>query len=147
MVATEKLADKCFKVAANLHQRVYPPQQQPVTKSAIVPHKVRPTLTKPFPLEQPNIKEDDYGNSPTSFQWNVHMYPSGLHIILSDVPVPPPRVWPAQPQRVDTGGPSSNLKSNGNKNPVLSFALAEQLQKVRKANADYPSNIWSCPVI
>ena len=78
-----------------MHQRLDPPQQQPVTKSTIIPHKVRPTLTKPIPSDQPNIIEDDYGNSTTSFQRNVHMSHSGPHIILTDIPVPPPRVRPA----------------------------------------------------
>ena len=59
MVAIEKLSDIFSKVADNFHQRVDPPQQRPVTKSAIIPHKVRPTLTKTIPSEQPNIIEDD----------------------------------------------------------------------------------------
>ena len=55
MVAIEQLSDIFSTVADNLRQIVYPPQQQPVTKFAIIPHKVRPTMTKPIPSEQPNI--------------------------------------------------------------------------------------------
>ena len=102
MVAIEKLLDIFSKVADNLHKISYPPQQQPVTKSAIIPHKVRPSMTKTIPSEQPNIIEEDDGKSSTSFQYNVHMYPSGPHIILPEVPVPPPRVHPSQHPRVDT---------------------------------------------
>ena len=129
-----KLSDTFSKVAANLHQRVDPPQQNPATKSASITHKVRPTLTKPIPSEQTNTIEDYYGNSPTSFQRNVHMSPSGPHTILQDFPVPPPMVRPAQPPRVNTGGTSSNLRSRGNKNPVPNFALSAQFQQVREAN-------------
>ena len=135
MVAIEKLSDMFSKVAANLHQIVNPSQQQLVIKSSIIPHKVCSTLTKNIPLEQPNSIEDDYKKSPRSFQWNVHMSPSDPHIIIPDIPVPPPRVCPAQPPRVDTGGPSSNLRSRCKKNTVPNFALAAQLLWFREANA------------
>ena len=92
MAAIEKLSDIFSKVADNLHQRADPPQQRPVTKSAIIPHKVRPSMTKPIPSEQPNIIEDDNGNCSSSFQQKVHMPPSGSHIILPEVLIPPPRV-------------------------------------------------------
>ena len=118
-----------------MHQRVDPPQQKPVTKLSIIPHKVCPTQTKPIPSEQPNIVEADDGNSPTSFQRNVHMSPSGPHILLLDVPVPQPMVQHLQPPRVDTERPSSNLRSRGKKNLILNFLLAAQFQKVREANA------------
>ena len=75
MFASDKLSDMFSKVADNFHQSVDPPQQRTVTKSAIIPHEVRPTLTKPIPLEQPDIIEDDDSNSPTSFQRNFHMSP------------------------------------------------------------------------
>ena len=75
IVAIEQLSDVFPNVAANLHQRVDPPQQRPVTKSASKPHKVRLTLTKPIPSEHHNIIEHDLGNSPTSFQRNFHMSP------------------------------------------------------------------------
>ena len=135
MVAIEKISDIFSKVAENLHQIVDPPQQQTVTKSSIKLHKVRPTLTKPIPSEHPNILKYDDGNSPTSFHRNVHMSSSGPHIILPDVPVPPPRVRPEQPTRVGTGGKRTNLRSSGKKNPVPNFALAAQFQQVREANA------------
>ena len=96
---------------------------------------MRPKLTKTIPSEQPNIIEDDDGNSPTGFQRNVHMYLSGTKIIIPDFAVPPSRVRPAQPPRVDTGGPSSNLRSSRKKNPVPNVALAAQYQQVREANA------------
>ena len=75
MVAIEQISGIFSKVAANLHQPSDPPQQQPMNKPSIIPKKVCPTLTKPIPLEQPIIIEDDDGKSPTSFQYNVHMSP------------------------------------------------------------------------
>ena len=51
MVAIAQLSDIFSKVEDNLHQILDPPQQRPVTKSAIIPHKVRPTTTKHFPSE------------------------------------------------------------------------------------------------
>ena len=102
MAAIEQLSDIFSKVADNLHQRVDPPQQRKVTTSAIIPHKMRPNMTKPIPLEHPNNIEDDDGKIPTSFQQDVHMSPSGTQMILPDVPVPPPRVQPEQPLRVFT---------------------------------------------
>ena len=92
IIAIEQLSDIFSKVADNLHQRVDPPQQRQVTKLAIIPHEVRPTMTKPILSENPNIIEDDDGKSPTSFQQSVHMSPSGPHIVLPEVPVSPPRV-------------------------------------------------------
>ena len=115
MVTIDQFLDIFSKVADHLYQRVDPPQQRPVTKSAIIPHKVRPTMTKLIPSEHPNIIEDDEGRIPTSFQQNIHMSPSGPHIILPNIPVPPPRVQPAQPPRVDTEGPSYILRSRGKK--------------------------------
>ena len=99
-----------------------------------MPHKFCPTLTKPIPLEHSNITEDYDENSPTSFQHNIHTYLSGPHIILPDIPVPPPRVRPAQPPRVKMGGPSSNLISSCKKNHVPNFALSAQLQYFKEAN-------------
>ena len=55
MMLIEKLYYIFSKVADNLHQRVDPMKQQPVTKSAIIPHKMRPTMTKHIPLGQSNI--------------------------------------------------------------------------------------------
>ena len=135
IVAVEQISNIFSKVADNFCQIVDLPKKQPVTKSAIISHKVRPTLTKPIPSEQPNIIEYDDGNSPTSFQRNVHMSPSGPHIILQDVPVPPSRVQTAQPPRVDTGSTSSNLRYRGKKNPTPNFALASQFHQVREANS------------
>ena len=135
MVAIEKLSGIFPKVAANMHQSLDPPQKQPVTKSDPIPHKVRPTRAKPIPSEMPNIIEDDDGNSPTDFQQNLHISPSGPYIIIPDVPVPPPMVSLVQPPRVDTGSPSSSLRSSCKKNPVPNFALAEQFLQVRDANA------------
>ena len=103
-----------------------------MTKSANIPHKVRPTLIKPIPSEQTNIIEDDDGNSPTSFQKNVHVSPSGPHIILPDIPVPPPRVRPLQPLRVETGGKSSNLRSSDKKNLSPTFDWQQNSSKLEK---------------
>ena len=100
MVAIEKLSDIFSKVADNLHQRAEPPQQRPVKKSVIIPHKVCPNMTKPIPSEQPNIIEYYDGKCSKSFHHKVHMPPSGPHIILPEVPVSPPRVQPAQPTRL-----------------------------------------------
>ena len=111
ILAIEQLSGIFSKVAANLNQLLDPPQKHPVTKSAPIPHKVSPTQGKPIPLEQPNIIEDDDGNSPTCFQRNVHISPSGPHIILPDISIPPPRVRPAQPTRMDTGGTRSKLST------------------------------------
>ena len=131
MVVIEKISGIFSNVAANIHQPLDPPQKQPVTKSALIPHKVRQTRSKPIPLEHPNIIEDDDGDSPTYFQRNVHISRSGPHIILPDVPVPPPRVCPAQPPRVDTRGTRSNLRSGCKKNHIPKFALAAQFLQVR----------------
>ena len=95
---------------------------------------MRPTRAKPIPLESPNIIEDDYGNSPTDIQRNFHISPSGPHIILPDVHISLPSVRPAQPPRVETGEPSSNLRYRCKKKTVLNFALAAQFLHVRQAN-------------
>ena len=63
------------------------------------------------------------------------MSPSGPSIITPEVPVPPPRVQTAQPPRVDKGGPSSNLRSRGNKPPIQLYALTAQVSKTHEANA------------
>ena len=57
MVATDQFSDIFPKVAANLHQQLDPPQKQPITKYAPLPHQVRPMRTKPIPEERPNIIE------------------------------------------------------------------------------------------
>ena len=131
MVEIEKLSSIFSKVAANLQQPLDPPPKQSITKSAPMPHKLRPTRATPFPLERPNIIEDDNGNSHTDFQLNFHISSSGPHIILPDVPVPPPRVCPAQPPRVDTRGTRSNLRSGCKKNHIPKFVLAAQFLQVR----------------
>ena len=92
-------------------------------------------MTRPIPSEQPNITEDEDGKCSSSSKKKVHMSPSVPQIILQEVPVPPPRVQPAQPTRVDTEGPSSNLISRGKKNPSPQFVLAAKLQKVHEENA------------
>ena len=135
MVAIEQLSDIFSKVANNLHQRADPPQQQPVTKSSSIPQKVCPNMTKPIPSEQPNLIEDENGKGYSIFHHRVHMSPSGPHIILPKVPVPPPRVKHAQPSRVDTEVPSSNLISRSNKNPSPHFELTAQFQKGHEASA------------
>ena len=135
MVAIEQLSDIFHKVADNLHQIADPPQQQPVTKSASIPHKMCPNMTKPITSEHSNIIEDEDGKCSSSFQQKVHISPSGTHITLPEVPVPPPRVQPAQPPRVDTEGPSSKLISRGKKKPSPHFALTSKSQKVHGANA------------
>ena len=63
------------------------------------------------------------------------MSPSGPHIILLDVPVPLPRVHNAQPPRVNTRRPSSNLRSSCKKKSVPNFSLEEKFGQVREANA------------
>ena len=118
-----------------MHQPLDPPQKHTVTKYTHLPHQVRPTWAKPILSERPNIIEDDYGNSPTYLQRNVHTSPSYQDIILPDVPVLPPRVHPAQPPRVDTCRPISNLRSSCKKNPFPKFVLAEYFLQVREANA------------
>ena len=109
MVEIEQLSQICSKMADNLQKITDPPQQQTVKKFAIVPQKMRPDMTKPLPSVKPNIIEDYEGTCSTSFQHKVHMSPSGPNIILPEVPVQPQRVLTAQPPRVDTEGPSSNL--------------------------------------
>ena len=131
MVVIEQVSGVFTKVAEYLIQSLDPPQHQPVIKLATIPHKVRPTLSKTIPLERPNIKEEDDGPSPTDFQHNVHMHPSGPHGILPDVPEPPPRVRPEQPQRVDTEGPSSNVILICKKNSVTNFSLGAKFLQVR----------------
>ena len=135
MVAIEQLSQIFSNVADNVKKRADPPQQQIVKKSVIVPQKVHPDSTKPLPSVQPIFIEDDEGKDSTRFQHKVHIYPSGPRIIPPEVPVPPPRVKTAQPPRVDTEGPSSNLKSRGKKKPIPLFALTAQFQKTHEANA------------
>ena len=101
-VAIEQLSDIFSKVEDNLQQIADPPQQQPVNKSDILPQKVHSNMTKPLPSVQLNIIEYYDGKCSTSFQHKVQISPSGPHIILPEVPVPPPRVQTAQPPRVDT---------------------------------------------
>ena len=117
-----------------MHQKLDLPQQQPVTKYAPIPHKVRPKRAKPIPSEQPNIIEDDDGNIPKDFQHYVYMSPSGPHIILPDAPVTPPRVRPAETPRVDTVRTSSKIRSSCAKNTVPKCALTAQLLHFREAN-------------
>ena len=62
MFAIEQLSQIFSKVADNFQKIADPPQQQTVKKSAIVPHKVRPDMTKPFLSVQPNAIEDDGDN-------------------------------------------------------------------------------------
>ena len=135
MVAIEKLSGIISKVEGNLNQPLDPPQKQPVTKSALIPQKVCPTRAKPIPSERPNIIEDDDGDISTYFQQNIYISASVPDIILPYVPVPPPRVHPAQPPRVYMGGSYSNLRSSCKKNTVPNFALAAQLLWFREANA------------
>ena len=92
-------------------------------------------MTKTLPSVQTNITKDDDGKCSTSFYHKVHISPSGSNIILPEVTVPLPRVQTAQPPRVDTEGPSSNLRSRGKKNPTPHFALTAQFKKVHEANA------------
>ena len=63
------------------------------------------------------------------------MSPSGPSIITPEFPVSPPRVQTAQPTRVDKGGPGSNLRSRGKKNPNPIYALTAQIPKTHEANA------------
>ena len=135
MVAIEQLSCIFPKVADYLHQPEDPPKKQSVTKSVPIPNKVCPTRDKHIPAEQHTIIEDDDGNSNTDFQLKVHISPSDPHIILPDIPVPPPRVRPEQPPRMDTGGQSSNLRSSCKRNPVPNFSLAAQFLQVIEANA------------
>ena len=92
-------------------------------------------MTKPLPSVQTNIIEYDDGQCSTSFLHKFHISPPVTNIILPEVPVPPPRVQTAQPPRVDTEGPSSNLRSRGKKNTIPHFALTAQFHKVHEANA------------
>ena len=95
-------------------------------KSAIVPQKVNPYRKKRIPLLQPNVIEDDEGKEPTNYQHKVHMSPSDPSIIPPEVPIPPPRLKTVQPPSVETGGPSSNLKSRGKRNPLRLYVLTAQ---------------------
>ena len=72
---------------------------------------------------------------PTNFQHKVHRSLSGPHIIPPEVPIPSPRVNTAQPPRVYMRGPSSNLRSRGNKNPRARYALTAQGQTPREKNS------------
>ena len=63
------------------------------------------------------------------------MFPSGPTINPPEFPIPPSRVNTLQPPRVNNGGPSSNLRSRGNKNPQPRNALTAQGQKTREANS------------
>ena len=76
MVVIQKLSGIFSKVAFNLHQKLDHPQQQPVTKSAPIPHKVRPTRARHINSERPRIIEDGDRNTPKDFQCNVRMSPT-----------------------------------------------------------------------
>ena len=135
MVAIDQLSDIFPKVAANLHQPFEPPQKQPITKCAPLPHQVHPARTKHIPAERPNIIEYDDGKGNTYLHRDVYKSHSGPQIILSDVLASPQTVCPAQPPRVDTGGPSSNLRSSCNKNTVPNYALTAKNLQIVDANA------------
>ena len=112
-----------------------PPQQQEDHTSDGIPKTLQPGGTKYIPPPQPYVIEDEEGMRPKNFQHKVHRSPSGPHIIPHEVPTPSPRVNTTQPLRVVMGGPSSNLRSRGNKNPRPRYALTEQCQTPREVNS------------
>ena len=111
------------------------PQHQAEQTAVVIPQTLQPGRTKYIPSPQPNVIEDEEGKEPTKFQHKVHGSPSGTHIIPPEVPISPQRVNTAQPTRVDKGGPSSNLRSRGNKIPRPRYALTAQCKKPCKANS------------
>ena len=96
---------------------------------------MQPGRTKYIPPPQPNVIGDEEGKEPTNFHHKVHRSPSWPHIIPPEVPIPYPNLNTAQPPRVETGGPSYNLRSRGNKNPRPRYALKVHCQKPREANS------------
>ena len=111
-----------------------PSQHQAEQTAAIIPRKLQPVWTKYIPSVQPNIIEYEEGTEPINYKHKVHWSPSGPNITPSEVHIPPPSVNTVQPPRVEKGGPSSNLRSRGNKNPRTRYALTSQCQKTGEAN-------------
>ena len=135
LVAIEQLS-KIFPKAADYGKSTSdPPQQQAEQTADVTPQTLQPGRTKYIPPPQPDVIEDEEGKKPTNFQHKVHRSPSGPHIIPPEVTIPSPRLNTAQPPRVDTGGPSSNLIARENKNPRPRYALTVQWQKTCEANS------------
>ena len=123
LVAIETLSKIFTKAADDRKSTADPPQQQSDHTAAGIPKTLQPGRTKYIPPPQPNAIEDEEGLRTTKFQHKVHRSPSGPQIIPPEVPILSPRVNTAQPPRVDMGGPSSNLRSRGNKNTRPRYAL------------------------
>ena len=135
IVTIEQLSKIFTKVADKVKSTADPPKQQAEQTYAIIPQKLQPGWNKYIPSVQPNALEDEEGKEPTNYQHKVHISPSGPYIIPPEVPIAPPKVNTAQPPRVDTGGPSSNLRSRGNKNPRPRYALTSQCQITCEASS------------
>ena len=135
LVAIEQLSKIFTKAANDRKSTVDPPQKQADHTSAGIHKTLQPGRTNYIPPPQLNVIEDEKGLRPTNFQNKVQRSPSGPHIIPPEVPIPSPRVNTAQPPRVNMGGPSSNLRSRGNKKPRPQYALKAQGQAPREANS------------
>ena len=116
LVAIETLYNIFTKAADDGKRTTDSPHNQSDHTAASVPQTPQPGRTEYIPTTQPNVIEDEEGLRPANFQHKVHRSPSGPHTIPPEVPIPSPRVNTEQPPREDMGGPSSSLRSRGNKN-------------------------------
>ena len=126
LVAIETLSKIFTKAAEYRKSMTDPPHKQADPTAASIPKTPQPGWTEYIPPPQSNVIEDEEGLRPSNFQHKVHRSPSGPHTITPENPIPSPRVNIEQPPRVDMGGPSSNLRTIGNKNIRPRYALIAQ---------------------
>ena len=126
LVTLEKLSRLFTKADDDRKSTADPPQKLADHTAASIPKTPQPKCTKYIPSPQPNFIEDEEGLIPENFQHKIHRSPSGPHIFSPEFPIPSPRLNTAQPPRVNMGGPSSNLRSRGNKNIRPRYTLTAQ---------------------
>ena len=114
-MAIETLS-KIFTKAADDGKSMKDPPHKPVDHTdASIRQTPQPGRTEYIPTPHTDVNEYEEGVKPENFQKKVHRSPSGPHTIPPEVTIPSPRVNTVQPPRVEMVGPSSNLRSRGNK--------------------------------